>query len=121
MENKYIGEKLLKSVDGTLVTYDDWSTQQFKTERQLQYLISDEPRDESAISDTVVTEVVKDLMDIVLGNHDVKKSDIDRIIQYFATSYDREFAIRIAKKLWTYNEQRARQHYIGDIRLSDLD
>lgn len=121
MKNQFIGEQLLKSVNGTTVIFDDWTITEYKSERQLSYLISNEPRDATQLQNAIVREVAGDLMDIIFWNHDVRKWDIDPIIQTFIGSYDKHFMEWIGKKLGTYKDGRPYQFCIEDVRLSDLD
>lgn len=147
-KTQFIGEQKIKSIDGTLVTFID-DTQKTYTEKQLTYMISEEPKYLSEMQELIVLNVVPDVvkaiqtwdldydkeiaMDVlnVLQTHDVRMGDsskilgtvmakIDIIFKTVISSIDEPYYEAIGKAFWTYVEGRPSKDFRDNIRMSDI-
>ena len=115
---QYIWEKELLKIEGNLVTFKDGSTQEY-TAKQMEYIVTDEPKDATAFQSLCLSAVTKDLLNVIEA-HDVKKGDIDSMIQVLVWSYNESFMIAIGKAFWTYDENIHSSYYQENIRVSDI-
>lgn len=118
---QYIGEKEVVSIEDTIVTCKDWEEEETieLTPRQLQYMITDEPKDATAVREMVIVEFARDMLQII-EQHDVCKWDIDAILNVLVQSYNGFFNTAIGKAMWTYDETKHHSLYIDELRVSDL-
>lgn len=114
----YIWEKEVKKVDGLVVEFADGTTKEY-TERQLQYLVTDETKDATAYRDLIVKEVVIDMMKIIEA-HNVKKSQLDAICNSLIGWYHKVLSEAIGKAFWTFDETMHHSHYMEDISVQDI-
>jgi hypothetical protein len=96
----YIGEREVKSIDGTTVTFVDETTQVL-TERQLEYMVTEVPADASALQMMLIPNVLPDMCEAIKGinlsdtpecimalipvleKHDIRRADIAFVINNF--------------------------------------
>ena len=118
---QYIGEKEVVSIEDTIVTCKDWEEEETieLTPRQLQYMITDEPKDATAVREMIIVEFARDMLQII-EQHDVRKWDIDAILNVLVQSYNGFFNTAIGKAMWTYDETKHHSLYIDELRVSDL-
>ena len=118
---QYIGEKEVVSIEDTIVTCKDWEEEDTieLTPRQLQYMITDEPKDATAVREMIIVEFARDMLQII-EQHDVRKWDIDAILNVLVQSYNGFFNTAIGKAMWTYDETKHHSLYIDELRVSDL-
>lgn len=118
---QYIGEKEVVSIEDTIVTCKDWEEEETieLTPRQLQYMITDEPKDATAVREMIIVEFARDMLQII-EQHDVRKWDIDAILNVLVQSYNGFFNTAIGKAMWTYDEAKHHSLYIDELRVSDL-
>jgi len=77
--DKYIGEKKVKGIEWNIVTFEDNSTKTL-TDKQLTYMVTDEPKDLSAMRDLVIDNVSPEVFK-VLEDHNIRYWDVDAILQ----------------------------------------
>ena len=96
----YIGEREVKSIDGTTVTFVDETTQVL-TERQLEYIVTEKPLDASELQLLLLPNVIPDMCEAIKGislmdttecllalipvleKHDIRKGDLAFVINNF--------------------------------------
>lgn len=115
---QYIWEKLISKIEGTKVTFDDWTNREF-TETQMLYIVTEEPKDLTAFRDLCVKNIVKDMLDVI-EKHDVKKWDIDNIMQVLVWSYNEAFLTAVGKIFGTYDPKLHSSYFQEEIRISDI-
>ena len=115
---QYIWEKEILKIDGNLVTFKDGSTQKY-TDKQMWYIVTDEPKDATNFQAICLNAIVKDLLNVI-DEHDVKKGDIDPLVQLLVSSYNETFMIAVWKAFWTYDENMHSSYYQENIRVSDI-
>ena len=145
---KYLWELAIKEIVENTVTFED-DTTRVLTDKQLTYLITDEPKDLSAthilVTTTVVNEIIEELKGIsildtdaailailkVIEEHDIRRWELapvlDDIFYKFKTildlvtkSYNWLFNEAIGKAFGTYQEKKAPEYFFEDIRVSDM-
>jgi len=95
MAKLYIGEKEIKEIVDTVVTYKDDSTETF-TERQLEYIVTKETKDLSEFMALEVRHIVSDVMD-TLETHNIKKGLIQKILEEVVSRYNLAYSVAIGK------------------------
>lgn len=115
----YIWEKEVKSIEWTLVTFVDETSQVF-TERQLEYLVKDEEYDLTTERNLLLENIIPEIME-VLREHNVKKVDIQAILNWVVWEYNETFNIAVGKAFGTYEEWKHTAYFPENIRFSDID
>lgn len=115
---QYYGEQEVKSIDWNTITLSD-DTQVTLTDKQLTYIITEEPKDLSETQILVTWQVVGEIMDL-LDEHNVRKGDIDHIVQTIIGSYNENFIKATAKAFGTYDSNLSMYECTGNIRMSDI-
>lgn len=146
---QYVGGIAVSSIEWNVVTFTDWTTQTF-TPRQMEYIVTNEPKDLtqirelvlanvvpeilSAIAEEVGTDDVKNVVEKILDIielHDLRRGDLaavmdtvlfkfKEILDTTVKSYGEVFNKAIGKAFWTYNENKSSEYYFEDIRVSDM-
>jgi len=75
---RYFIDKKIDSINWNIVNFEDWTTKYF-TDKELSYLITEEPKDLTQIRDLMLDNVVPEIIKI-LNEHNVRKWDIQAII-----------------------------------------
>ena len=116
--NKYIWEREICAMDGLTVWFTDW-TSMILTERQFGYMVTNEAKDASEFRNLIVVNVVRDVMEI-LEKHDIRKWELQPIVQTIISSYNHAFSRAIWKAFWTYEEWLPVETQAENIRMSDI-
>lgn len=116
---KYIWEKKIKSIEWNLVTFSDWQKKIY-TPKQLEYIITTQPKDLTEFRNIVIDNVVVDFIE-VMKKHDIKKWDIQAILNTVVWTYNRQFNIAVGKAFWTYEEWISSEYFPENIRISDIE
>lgn len=114
----FIGEKKVKDIKKWVVTFDDWSTVTI-TPKQEKYLVTKEEKDATALQSLVVNNVVPDVLQ-VLQEHNVRKGDINAVLQVTVSSYNRAFNEAVGKAFGTYKEWNSPEGFADDITMADI-
>jgi len=115
---KYIWEKQIQSIEGTKITFEDWTVKTY-TEKQLSYIITDEPKDPTAFRTILIANIVPDLAR-VLEEHDIKKWDYQAVLNSLTYSYNNTFYEAVWRAFWTYEQDLAPEYFAENIRISDI-
>lgn len=104
----YIGQKEIKSIDNTVVTFTDDTTKTY-TEKQLSYMVTDEPKDLSEERDLLLSNIIPEIISAVqkgdfdnendiiidilgiLQNHNIRFGDFDSILANVFMKFDSIF------------------------------
>lgn len=120
MEGKYIWEKVINSIDeNNYVLFEDWSKEYF-TDRQLEYIVTDEPKDATEFQKLVATKVTSEIMPI-LEKHNVKQKDVQAILETVISSFNEAIYEAIWRAFWTYDENAHYSHSFSEIKVSDIN
>lgn len=104
-KTKFIGDKEIKSIEGTLVTFTD-DTQKNYTEKQLSYMVTEESKDLSEQQELLIKTIVPDILNAIqkgnledegsviidilntLQAHDIRFGDFDKVLGTVAMKLD---------------------------------
>jgi len=114
----FIWEKeVLNIIEGGVV-FVDWTPWVY-TEKQLSYVVTDEPKDPSEFNQIILDNVIADMLGL-LANHNVRKWEINGIITWLVASFNQNFNIAVGKAFWTYEEWKYPEFFPENIRMSDI-
>lgn len=114
----YIGEKQIKDVKDNLVIFMD-GTEETYTDKQLEYMITNEPKDESELRNIVMENVAKDVLEVI-QEHNIKKGELSPLIQCIVDSFNQNFFIAVGKAFGTYQEWINPVFFQENIRMNDI-
>lgn len=115
----YIWEKEVKSIKGNLVTFKD-KTEWTYTDAQLEYLVTDDSQDDSSLRLLMLNQIIPDVID-VFKKHDIKKGDIQAIMNAVVWQYNETFNIAVGKAFGTFEEGKHTAYFPENIRMSDIE
>lgn len=115
----YIGEKEIKEVIGNKIIFKDWTETEEYNEKQLEYLITKEPKDETELRNIVLENVARDVLDVI-QKHNIKKWELSPLIQCIVDSFNQSFFIAVGKAFGTYQEWINPVFYQENIRMNDI-
>lgn len=114
----YIWEKQIKDVKDNLVIFMD-GTEETYTDKQLEYMITNEPKDESELRNIVMENVAKDVLEVI-QEHNIKKGELSPLIQCIVDSFNQNFFIAVGKAFGTYQEWINPVFFQENIRMNDI-
>lgn len=115
----FIGEREIKEVVGNKIIFvDGWETEEYN-EKQLGYLITKEPKDETELRNIVLENVAKDVL-AVIQEHNIKKGDLSPLLQCIVDSFNQNFFVAIGKAFGTYQEWVNPVFFQENIRMNDI-
>lgn len=115
----FIWEKEIKEVIGNKVIFKDGSETEEYNEKQLWYLITKEPKDETELRNIVLENVARDVLDVI-QEHNIKKGELSPLIQCIVDSFNQSFFIAVGKAFGTYQEWINPVFYQENIRMNDI-
>jgi len=144
----YIGQKEIKSIDNTVVTFTDDTTKTY-TEKQLSYMVTDEPKDLSEERDLLLSNIIPEIISAVqkgdfdnendiiidilgiLQNHNIRFGDFDSILanvfmkfdsifKGVGSSFNQGFLESLGKAYGIYTEWEPATNFRDNIRVSDI-
>lgn len=118
VKKQYIWEKEIKNVENDFVEFVDWTVETYNQEQQ-SYLITEKPADATKLQDLMLKNVVPKILDI-LDKHNIRKWDLQAILEVVVESYNHTWHLAVAKAFWTYREWVHFESLIWDIRVSDI-
>lgn len=118
MKKQFFWGKEIEKIVTNIVKFTD-GTEKVLSDKQLEYLITDEPIDETQLRDLVLDNVVWDMLK-VLEDHNVIKWHIQAIITTLVGSYNQNFNKAVGKAFWTYEEGKHPESYPEQISYLDI-
>ena len=115
---KYIWEQEIVNIVGNMVEFKDW-IQEYYTDTQLWYLVTDEPKDLTQIRDIMLDNIIPDIMEII-EEHNIRKWDLQAIIQSIVWTYNNLFLTEVWKRFGTFRKWLHPEYFIENIRPSDM-
>ena len=116
---KYFGEKAIEKMVGNILFFED-KTEKVLSDKQMEYLVTDEPKDATQTRDLVLDNVIPDIMQILI-QHNVKKGDIQSIVNGILASYNQTFLTAVWKAFGTYEEWKPVESYPENISIIDIE
>ena len=114
----YIWEKEVQTIEGTKVTFVDGPEKEF-TPKQLEYIVTSEQKDATQYRDLVTFNIAEELI-AVLREHNMRKWDLDTVLNLIVSSFNHKFLVAIGKKFGTYEEGKHPAYFEENITMSDL-
>jgi hypothetical protein len=114
----YIWEKEIQTIEGTKVTFVD-GTEKVFTPKQIEYVVTDEMKDATQFHDLVTFNIAEELL-WVLKTHNMRKWDLDTVLNLIVSSFNNKFLIAIGKKFGTFEEGKHASYFEENITMSDL-
>ena len=114
----FIGEKEIEKVEDGKVIFKDGSEEKYN-EKQLAYMITKEPKNDTELRDIVLENVAKDVL-AVIQEHNIKKGELSPLIQCIVDSFNQNFFIAVGKAFGTYQEGINPIYYQENIRMEDI-
>ena len=114
----FIKDREIETIDGTKVTFKDW-TEATYTEKQLEYICTDEAKDDTEFQDLILEHVAADVLD-VLQKHNIRKGELSPILETVVSSFNQNFLIAVGKAFGTYAKDKYPMQMQEDIRMEDI-
>ena len=114
----FIGEKEVSKVEGTTVSFAD-GTEMVYTEKALEYIVTEEAKDATAFRDLTNMHIADDILEIFKA-HDIRKGDINNVLNLVIHSHEMMFATAIGKAFGTYQEGKHPAGFEESVRMSDF-
>lgn len=115
----FIWEKEVEKIEENTVSFKDGTVEDF-TDRQLQYIVTDEATDLSGMRALLLENAVGDFMTI-LEDHNIKKVDLEPILDGITASYNDAFLQAVGKAFGTYDEDKNPLVFQQNISLADIN
>jgi len=115
---QYLGQLKVMKVDWETITLEWWKEAQLN-ETQSEYLLTDEPKDLTAMRDLLLDNIVPDIL-AVLMKHDIRKWDIGAVMNTVVATYNHTFNIAVGKAFGTFEEGKPHQQMPENIKMSDI-
>ena len=145
---QFIGDKEIVGIKNNEVIFKDWDSQTY-TDKQLSYMVTDEPKDATAFADLVVDTIAEEVMktiaesdttDVVntvakilntYESHDIMNRQVDtignkvmlkmrNIMETVVLSRNRAYEEAVWKAFWTYHEGLHSKFFVENIKFSDI-
>ena len=114
----FIKDREIETIEGTTVKFKDGGVQEY-TAKQLEYIVTDEAKDDTEYQDLVLEKVAGDVLD-VLQEHNIRKGELSPILETVISSFNQNFLIAVGKAFGTYEEWKYPAQMQEDIRMNDI-
>lgn len=98
----FVWAKEVEKVDWNIVTFVDGTEKEF-TPKQMEYIVTEEEKDLTQFRNLCTEHVAHDMLEVMKA-HNIRKWDMDHIINLVIGSYNQAFHTAIGKKFGTYDE-----------------
>lgn len=115
---RYYGEKKIKRIVSNIAYFDD-DTDKVLTDKQMEYLVTDEPKDLTAFRDLVFKNVVADMMEVLI-RHNIRKGDLQPILNWIVGAYNQTFNKAVWKAFGTYDESEPVEYWPENVSILDI-
>lgn len=85
----------------------------------MNYIVTEEPKDLTQFRDLVNFNIAQNMIDVQIA-HDMKKGDLDNVLNLVISSFNNKFLIAIGKHFGTYEEGKHPAYFEENIRMSHL-
>lgn len=114
----FIWSNEIDQIEWNVVTFKDWTTKTYNS-KELEYLKSEEPRDLTQLRDSLIKSIIPEIMQLI-EDYNVKKWDLQVIIQAIIESYNYNFYTAIWKAFWTYDEVKHPSYFQENIDFNTI-
>ena len=114
----FIKDREIETIKGWKVTFKDGTVENY-TEKQLEYVCTEEAKDDTEFQNLVLEHVAADVLD-VLQKHNIRKGDLSPVIETVVSSFNQNFLIAVGKAFGTYAKDKYPMQMQEDIRMEDI-
>lgn len=114
----FIQEREVEKIEGTKVVFKDGGEQEYN-ETQLKYIVTEEALDEWQFRNLVLENVATDVL-AVLQKHNIRKGELQPVIETVVSSFNQNFLIAVWKAFGTYAKDKYPMQMQEDIRMEDI-
>lgn len=114
----FIQEREIDKIEGTKVIFKDGGEQEYN-ETQLKYIVTEEALDEWQFRNLVLENVATDVL-AVLQKHNIRKGELQPVIETVVSSFNQNFLIAVWKAFGTYAKDKYPMQMQEDIRMEDI-
>lgn len=116
----FVWDKEIKEVNDNTITFVDGTEKEF-TPKQMEYVMTEEPKDLTQFRNLCAENVANELIEVMKA-HNIRKGDMDYIMNLMIASFNHHFYTALGKKFGTYNEayKFTPQAFEESITMSDL-
>ena len=118
MSKLYIWEQEVSKVNDTQVIFKDWTEKNF-TPKELKVLLTKEKKDLTQQRDLMFNAVIPEMLK-VFEDYNIRKGDIQALLNWVVGSYNETFNQAIGKAFWTYEQNKNSAYFPENIRVSDI-
>ena len=115
---QYLWEKEINKITTNIVHLKD-GTDKVLSDKQLTYMITDEPQDPTQMRDIIMDHVVPDMMQVLI-DHNVCKWHVNAAVNAVVGSYNETFNKAVGKAFWTYEEGKPTEFFPENISILDI-
>lgn len=114
----FIKEREVDKIEGNKVIFKDWGEEEY-TETQLKYIVTEEAMSEEQFRNLMLENVAVDILG-VLQKHNIRKGDLQPVIETVVSSFNQNFLIAVWKAFGTYAKDKYPMQMQEDIRIEDI-
>ena len=114
----FIKDREVDKIEGTKVIFKDGEEVEY-TETQLKYIVTEEALDENGFRNLMLENVAGDIL-AVFQKHNIRKWDLQPIIETVVSSFNQNFLIAVWKAFGTYAKDKYPMQMQEDIRIEDI-
>lgn len=114
----FIKEREVDKIEGNKVIFKDGGEEEY-TETQLKYIVTEEAMSEEQFRNLMLENVAVDILG-VLQKHNIRKGDLQPVIETVVSSFNQNFLIAVWKAFGTYAKDKYPMQMQEDIRIEDI-
>lgn len=114
----FIQEREVDKIEGTKVIFKDGEEKEYN-ETQLKYIVTEEALDEWQFRNLVLENVATDVL-AVLQKHNIRKWELQPVLETVVSSFNQNFLIAVWKAFGTYTKDKYPMQMQEDIRMEDI-
>lgn len=114
----FIKDREVEKIEGNVVMFKDWGEVKY-TETQLKYIVTEEALDDTQFRNLVLEKVAEDVLG-VLQTHNIRKWDLQPLLETVVSSFNQNFLIAVWKAFGTYAKDKYPMQMQEDITMEDI-
>lgn len=114
----FIKDREVEKIEGNKVIFKDGEEVEY-TETQLKYIVTEEELSEEQFRNLMLENVAVDILG-VLQKHNIRKGDLQPVIETVVSSFNQNFLIAVWKAFGTYAKDKYPMQMQEDIRIADI-
>lgn len=114
----FIQDREVEKIEGNKVIFKDGGEVEY-TETQLKYIVTEDSLDEWQFRNLVLENVATDVL-AVLQRHNIRKWELQPVIETVVSSFNQNFLIAVGKAFGTYAKDKYPMQMQEDIRMEDI-